>query len=73
MRCMPMVLRAQLGANVEGDSRWRNDSIIKRSGRRKGEGAGVRRWAMEGRLVSGLGERHGVCIRCCAALGWDIG
>ena len=70
---MPMVLRAQFGANMEGNNCWRNDSRIKRGRRRKGEGAGVRRWAMEGHLVSGLGERHRVCIRCCAALDWGIG
>ena len=73
MRGMPMILRAQLGANVEGDDRWGNDSSIKRGGRRKGEGGGIRGWAIEVRLVSGLGERHSVCIRCCAAFDWDVG
>ena len=63
MRGMPMILRAQFGANVEGDHCWRIYSSITRGGRRKGEGDGIRGWAIEGRLVSGIGERHCVCIR----------
>lgn len=58
---------------MESYNCWRNDIGIERGGRRKREGAGVGGRAVEGVLVSGLGKRHCICIRCCVALDWDLG
>ncbi len=65
---VPVILRTEFGADMEGDDGWRGSCGIQRGGRGEGEGCGCRWGAIEEGLVSSLGKRHCGWICCCSAL-----
>lgn len=62
MRGMPVILRGELGADVDGYDGGRKDWVVERRRRRKGEGCRYGRWAVERAFLSGVGQRHCGCI-----------
>lgn len=62
MRGVPVILRGELGADVDGYDGGRKRWVVERRRRRKGEGYRYGRWAVERAFLSGVGKRHCGCI-----------